>query len=477
MGYELGRAMTHLQAENLLDAVLLPGPDGCRRVDPMDPCLAELNASFQGAGLDSRHLIHDALFVALAGENADGRQFIPDVLTRGHWALTRSVSDSDPLVGLPVAGGGGVLLSPDPVGALACLARGWRRSLDLKILAITGTNGKTTTKDLARALLAGAGPTQATRGNFNNELGVPLTLLGLQSEARFAVVEMGASAVGDIDFLAGVAAPDVGIITNASAAHLEKFGSLENIVQGKGELLDHLSAQGTAILNADSPGFLDWQSRAAGPVVSWGRRTGDHRWEYEAQESLLILDGEGWPVPLPGLHNAANLCAAILACRALGVADQNLREGLTTFEASGHRSRLLTWRGRRVLDDCYNANPGSMQAAVHSLVAMKGKGRALAVLGRMAELGPDSAALHHETGRILSALGLDGLLAVGAGTEALVRGHAEKNPAHTQSLAHCEEAFAWLCENSRAGDAVLVKGSRSAGMEELIKLMEEDTPS
>lgn len=469
MGYALAAAVRHLREEGLLAGLLLPGRDGMHpAAEPGRP-----GVEFLGAGLDSRRLQPGALFVALAGEKVDGRRFAPDALARGHWVLTRPVGDDDPLAAVRCPGQAGVLLSAEPEKALACLGRRWRLELGIQVLAITGTNGKTTTKDLARALLSGAGPTQATPGNFNNQLGLPLTLLNLRPETRYAVIEMGASAVGEIAFLAGLARPDVGLITNASAAHLEEFGSLENIILGKGELLEELPAHGRAILNADSPGFADWSRRAVCSVISWGRERGDHRWSHDPAAETLLLDGVSWSVPLPGEHNAANLCAAILACRALGAEDEALRAGLAGFAGSEHRGRLLDWRRRRVLDDSYNANPGSMLAAARTLSSLRMPGRKVAVLGRMAELGPDAERLHEETGRALAGEGLDLLLAVGEGAAGLARGFETLGEART--LGTHEEAFTWLQIGTAAGDAILVKGSRSAAMDRVIQMMEQDT--
>ena len=381
------------------------------------------------------------------------------------------------LLGLPAAAGGGVLLASDPVRALSHLAAAWRRSLSVRVAAVTGTNGKTTTKDLLAALLAGAGPTWATAGNYNNDLGLPLTLLGLRPEHRFAVVEMGASAVGDIARLAPPAAPDVGVITNASEAHLAEFGSLDDIVQGKGELLEALPPDGTAVLNADSPGFRRWRDRARCPVVSFGRQAGDHRYGWQtaaaAGESAQIeLDGRTWPVPLPGEHNGANLVAAILAARALGVDDAVFASALAGFRGSAHRSTLLDMGGRTVLDDCYNANPRSMTAAAKLLVDLPGPGRNLAVLGRMAELGSRSGDLHRQTGRELVETGLDVVVAVGPETADLVDGFASGG-GESHYFPTLEAAAEWLADHVAAGERLLVKGSRSAGMEEILPLLQE----
>ncbi|MBE0566658.1 MAG: UDP-N-acetylmuramoyl-tripeptide--D-alanyl-D-alanine ligase, partial [Krumholzibacteria bacterium] len=402
--YTARQAGADLARAGLLDGMLV---ERAGALVPGDPGAAP--GGFLGAGLDSRQLGPGALFVALQGERVDGRGFAPAVLMAGHWVLTAAHRGPgpDPLAGAAAAPRTGALLCTDPVAALQELARCWRRSLTVPTVAVTGTNGKTTTKDLLAALLQAAGPIHATMGNLNNHLGVPVTLLGLRPEHRYAVVEMGASAVGEIARLAPLADPAVGIITNASPAHLAGFRSLEDIILGKGELVAALPPDGTAVLNAASPGFAQWRLRSAAPVVSFGPG-GDHPWSWRPApdgSGLLEIDQSEWPVPLPGEHNGANLAAAILAGRALGVGDATLRRGLAGFTGSPHRGVRLDLAGRRVLDDAYNANPRSMVVAARALLALPGPGRAVAVLGWMAELGPDSDAIHRQTGRELAAVG------------------------------------------------------------------------
>lgn len=475
-GYMIAKAAADLRSEGLLAGFLLPDSGQVTAFDEGSLDRIPPQDSFLGAGLDSRSLLPGELFVALPGERCDGRDFIPRVLTQGNWALTGlpARGTRDTLLGAPAPAGSGVLLSPDPARALARLSCLWRTSLGVKVVGITGSNGKTTTKDLLAALLGSAGPTLATRGNYNNELGLPLTLLGLRSSHRYAVVEMGASAVGDIAALAGLARPSVGIITNAAPAHLARFQSLTGVIRGKGELLQALPPEGTAILNADSPGFERWSTLAHCPVVSFGESAGDHRWTWRPDEQSaggwLSLDAGEWQVPLPGKHNAANLAAAILAARTLGLADDKMRQGLGSFQASAHRAQILKVGGRRILDDCYNANPASMGAACRMLVEMPGPGRNFAVLGAMAELGPTSEDLHLQTGKAVQATGVDVLVAVGEKARPLAAGFdATGDTSH-----YCPtrtEAAEWLANQTRPGDRLLIKGSRSVAMDQLIPLL------
>ncbi len=289
---------------------------------------------------------------------------------------------------------------------------------------------------------------------------------------------MGASAVGHIAARARLARPEVGVITNAAAAHLAEFGNLADIIEGKGEMVGALPPTGTAVLNADSPGFAAWCDRAPCAVVSWGRHLGDHRWSWQPGRidheapGLLNLDGDPWPVPLPGAHNGANLVAAILAARVLGLTDAAIREGLGAFRPSPHRGHLRRLGGRRVLDDAYNANPASMLAAARTLVELPG-GSATAVLGGMAELGPDSPRLHRECGAELAGLGLHRLLTVGELARDLAAGYmGAGGVAHT--CRDHEEAAAILATETTAGDRLLVKGSRSLAMETVIEILETE---
>ncbi len=454
--YRLREAATELAAAGLLSRALAGG----REVHA-----AALCGAFAGAVLDSRQVTTDVLFVALPGEHVDGRAFIASALAAGACALSDEV---DPTT-LPDHGT--VLVSPRPRAALARLAACWRaRQTTVHVIGVTGTNGKTTTKDLLVACLSAAGPVHATARNLNNDLGVPLTLLGLNATHRYAVVEMGASAVGEIAALGALAQPAIGIITNAAAAHLAGFGSLAGVIRGKGEMLDVLPPDGVAILNHDSPGFSDWQERAHGPVVTFGRDGGDHRWRWEPgagePAGWLHLDDTTWAVPLPGEHNAANLAAAVLAARAAGVDDAAIARGLASFAPSPHRGHVRRLGGRVLLDDCYNANPESLRGAAAALLTLQG-GVAWAAVGAMGELGDRSAILHHETGHALAALGIARLVAVGEAARPLVAGFDEGGGIAEYCATHARAADV-LAAATSPGDRILVKGSRSSAMEKLI---------
>jgi UDP-N-acetylmuramoyl-tripeptide--D-alanyl-D-alanine ligase len=475
--YSAEKAAADLKKAGLLTGLVLFGPDGPVQVAP-DGKSPGASGGFAGAGLDSRTLDSGELFVAVKGDHADGRNFVAQVLAGGHWVLADGTgwSPEEELAALnDQAAVAGVLVTDDVPAALAVLARRWRSGLPVRVAGVTGTNGKTTTKDFLAALLRGAGPTCATAGNFNNRLGLPLTVLQLAESDRFAVFEMGASAVGDIARLAPVAAPETAIITNAAPAHLAEFGSLEDIIEGKGEILDVLPSHGRAILNADSPGFADWRDRAPCPVASFGRSNADHVWTWRADGPeggpMLEMDGKTWPVPLPGPHNGANLAAAILAAGALGVGEEDMRRGLAGFAGSPHRGIILEMGGRTILDDCYNANPASMVAAGQALGKLPGRGGLLAVLGAMAELGDESRAIHEKTGRDLARGPVEVLVAVGENARALAEGF-DAGGAVGHYCAGLDEAADLVARLTTAGDRLLIKGSRSAAMEDILPLLE-----
>ncbi len=469
-GYTMHEAIADLQKVDLFDTCHLHLDGRWRSARDVSPPWPDL--VFQDAGIDSRTISAGELYVGLPGENTDGRHYVGSALRAGATiALTRSWEEggADPLLSGDPGHDAAVLLSPDPAAALSVLARCWRKRMPVRIAAITGTNGKTTTKDFLAALCGAAAPTHATAGNFNNDLGLPLTLLGLRRDHDLAVVEMGASGAGDIDRLATLASPQAGVITNASEAHLAGFGSLAEIVRTKGELLDHLPANGAAILNADSPGYDEWRDRTPCPVISFGVEAGDHRWHWQAADGggRLTLDGREIPVPLPGRYNGANMAAALLTAEFLIGRTLDVADAMSHYAGSPQRSRCLHVQGLILLDDTYNANPASMLTAAGATADLPGTGRVIAVLGAMAELGPRSEDLHTDTGYRLREAGVDILLAVGPGAAALATGFVS---AGGTSLT-CDDAIAAatdLADLVNPGDRILFKGSRSSAVERVL---------
>jgi len=470
--YRWEEAAADLRASGLLTAMLVHDRGEWSTLSADDVCP---DGSFLGAFLDSRAVEKEALFVALPGEHVDGRHYVGSALRSGAAAALTSEwngAGPDPVLSGDPGHDVIVFLVSEPQRALTVLADCWRTRLATPAVAVTGSNGKTTTKDLLLCLLSSCGATHATVGNYNNEIGLPLTLLGMREGHQWAVLELGASAPGDIDDLAALAQPRVGVITNAAGAHLEGFGSLDGVIATKGELLDHLPADGTAVLDRDGTGFESWRDRAPCPVIDWGQSGPCGVWSWKPADQggggVVTLDGETWMLPLPGRHNCANLIAAVLASRALTGETLDIAAALEQFSGSSHRNALHDAAGVTLLDDSYNANPSSVQAAARALMDLPGPGRRLAVLGQMAELGDQSIDLHFQTGSALCELGLDGLWTVGDLARPLADGFFSAG-GQAVSLPDVDAVLPAVLAAVEPGDFILVKGSRSAGMEHFVR--------
>lgn len=428
-----------------------------------------------GVATDSRDLVSGDLFVARRGTQADGHQFLDAAVAAGARAL---LVENAPAVAPAVP----VLRVPDTTAALGALARAWRRRLGLPLVAVTGSNGKTTTKEMLAAIFAvhvGARDrVLVTPGNWNNHVGLPLTLLGGSGSQRLGVVELGMNAPGEIATLTSIAEPQVGVITNAAEAHLERFGGMvDEVASAKAELWARLDAQGVAVINLDDPRLPALAAAHPGPRLTFGQAEGaDVRIESveplgpRGQRIRLRLLGVPLDVevPLLGRHHAWNAAAAAAAAHALGVRPATVREGLAQTLLPAHRAALTAVGDVVVLDDCYNANPASVRAAAASLKDLAGTGRLGALLGELRELGPGAAALHHALGRHLAREGFSVLIGLGPLCEALCEGAREgglRDVVHTHSGI---EAAAAAAARFLPGDRVLVKGSRAMGMEAVI---------
>lgn len=420
-----------------------------------------------GYSIDTRTLEPGDLFFALRGERSDGHEWAGRALGAGAAAavVRRDWSgDVDPARLLRV---------DDPAEALRTAGREARKHWGRTVVAITGSNGKTTTKDVLAALLASARPVSKTVGNLNNELGVPLTLLRIDDEAEAAVVEMGMNHAGEIRRLARLAIPDVGVVTNVSAAHIGHFDSIEGVAAAKRELIEELSSEATAVLNADDFRVRTFAEKHDGPSVTFGEsETADYRVEEiesTATGSAFRLAAKGgkavpFETKLPGRHNVLNIAAAVAAAAVLGMSAESLRGAVAGLESPAMRGQVYERAGVRVIDDCYNANPASMTAALRLLEGEQGR-RRIAVLGEMRELGAGSRSLHRETGR--SAAFADRLLAVGGDARELLSGAvgAGLDPKAAEFFETAEAAGDRLRELLASGDAVLFKGSRGVGLE------------
>jgi UDP-N-acetylmuramoyl-tripeptide--D-alanyl-D-alanine ligase len=437
---------------------------------PLAAHLVGDDCQFSGVSTDSRSLREGDLFVALRGEHFDGHDYLPQVAASGAVAALLSQPVDAPLPQLRVA---------DTQRALGELGRHNRQLYSGPLVAITGSSGKTTVKNLVSAILSRRGTTLATEGNFNNEIGVPLTLLRLAPDVEFAVVEMGAAAAGDIAWLCELGRPSIALLLNAMPAHLQGFGSVEDVAAAKGEIFDGLERGDFAVINADQPWAEAWRARAgAATVIDFGLQqsaaisASDVNCAGVEGVTFTALTPAGTiPVQLalPGLHNVANALAAIAVGLACELTLDEIRLGLESVAPVA--GRLLTTRtaaGANVIDDCYNANPGSVRAAIDLLAACQG--RRTLVLGAMRELGQTSALLHRQVAEYARDAGIEHLWGVGPELREGVDAFG------SQGRFFADRAAVLAAINGQFGatDTVLVKGSRSAGMEQVLQALLAD---
>lgn len=416
-----------------------------------------------GAAIDTRKLLPGNLFVALKGEHVDGHDYLSEAAAKGAVAaLVTHRVDSD----LPQ------VLVNDAALALGDLASAVRAQRKVRVVGITGSNGKTTVKTLVASILSRHGRTHVSSGNYNNELGLPLSLLAMPRDTEYAVFEMGAGKPGDIAYLAAIARPDIGLITLIAPAHLERMGSVEGVAETKGAIYQALPADGIAIINADDQ-FASFFGGLAGSrkVLRFGLNNpvdvGADIVEQRVDGSHFVLntpqgDAEV-SLPLPGRHNIANALAAASVALALDVPLEIIVAGLEQVPAvAGRLGREVASGGWSVIDDSYNANPSSMAAAIETLLLAAGE-RWL-VLGDMAELGTEARAMHAGMGAMARERGIDRLFAVGPLGAATV-------DAFGPGATHVEDKAALIAvlrAQLHSGVTCLVKGSRSAGMEQVV---------
>jgi UDP-N-acetylmuramoyl-tripeptide--D-alanyl-D-alanine ligase len=439
--------------------------------------VGEPGAVAAGVSTDSRAVAQGELFVALRGERFDGHEFVAAAAGRG---VAIFLIDAAWAADHQLPAGCCAVVVPDTLRALGDLAAWHRRRFKIKMVAVTGSNGKTTTKEMLARILTQTGPGLKTEGNLNNLIGLPLTLLRLTGKERWAVLELGMSEFGEIDRLAEIADPDLGIITNAFPAHLEHLGSVEGVARAKGELFLRLKPGAWAVYNVDDPLVSKCPTSALVNRLTFGLRGAEVS---SASIKTLGRKGESFTLRLPGeeqqvrlsaygRHNIYNALAAAAAAHALGVPGEVIRLGLEEFTPYDKRFQLEEIAGVVLIDDSYNANPASVAAALATLKEVREEGRAAAVLGDMLELGAGTKEAHLETGRFaagcverLYLLGdlaqqvADGALAAGMAPEAVLvaRDHEELS----------RELLAWV----KPGDCVLVKGSRGMRMERVAQAM------
>ncbi len=422
---------------------------------------------------DSRALKAADLFLALRGENFDGHTFVAEAARRG--AVGAVVENA--LEGLPP--GFAVIRVGDTLGALQQISANYRRQLPLQVVAITGSNGKTSTKDFTAAVLGENFHVTKTEGNFNNHIGLPLTMLRARGSDQIGVFEIGMNHPGEIAPLAALAAPDVVIITNIGVAHIEFMGSREAIAQEKGALAEALQPSGLVILNADDDFSKSIAARTKADAIYCGLSGGDVcatdlRQDFNGMKFRLCADDRcvDAELPVPGVHMVRNALLAVAAGRHFGLSLEECVEGLRKLRLTRGRLEQKIIRGVHVLDDTYNANPDSAAAALRTLAEMPCTGKRIAVLGRMAELGAESENGHRQVGKVAGELGIDCVLAIGAEPAWIAEEARRGGVANVLHLPSTEEAVAALETLASAGDVVLVKGSRSAKLERIVEGMQ-----
>lgn len=420
---------------------------------------------------DSRALKAGDLFLALRGESFDGHTFVAEAAKRG--ALGAIVQQ--PCPGLPPDFA--VIEVSDTLKALQLVATEYRRSLGLQVVCVTGSNGKTSTKDFTAAVLRERFQVTKTEGNFNNHIGLPLTMLRLRQGDRVGVLEIGMNHSGEIAPLAAMAQPDVGIITNIGIAHIENLGSRDAIAQEKGMLAEALPPSGTIILNADDEYSPSLAARTRADALMCGLsdtadiRAEDLRPDLSGMKFRLHAFGKSVEaqLPVPGVHMVQNALLAVGAGHVFGMSLEECAAALPNIQLTKGRLEMKIVRGVQMLDDSYNANPDSVKAALLTLSQMSTNGRRVAVLGRMGELGKESERGHRSVGQVASDLGFDCVISVGDEASLIAEEAWRGGVAKVVKAPSCEEAVKALRDFVHAGDLVLVKGSRSSRMERVIE--------
>jgi len=429
-----------------------------------DGILVGVDAAIQSVSINTRTLQPGDLYVAIKGLQFDGNEFISDAESSGAVAAMIHPGFTTKLPHIVVN---------DTRLALARLAGAWRDKASAKVVGITGSNGKTTVKEMTAAVLGTAGSVLYTQGNLNNDIGVPLTLLRLDDQHRFAVIEMGANHQGEIAYTSAIAKSDVVILNNAGAAHIEGFGSLDGIAKGKGEIVETLKADGVAVLNNDDKYFDYWTAIAGRrKVIAFGfHEHADVRAQYIKTDIInnafattfeLLAQGTSINVnlKLAGQHNVKNALASASAGLALGLTLEQIKNGLESVApVTGRLQPLISRLGNIVIDDTYNANADSLKAGVDVLINCRGPH--WVVIGAFNELGPDSPSIHADIGKLLSSKGVVRLLAIGSDAKNSVQSFGKG----ATFFAHQEELINTLTEELTGIETILIKGSRTQHME------------
>lgn len=419
--------------------------------------------------LDSREAGPGMVFWPLKGARFDAHKFIPEVMGKG---ALMSVMDAERAgdsladVYVPVE---------DTNKALLKLAKGYQRLFKVKKIAVTGSNGKTTTKEMLKAVLSAGFKTMATEGNLNNQIGVPKTLFRLKHSDEVAIVEMGTNAPGEIHPLSMTLEPDIAVITNIGASHLELLGDLDNVFREKLSIVDGLRKGGLLVINADDPRLSKLRTNKSYRVLTFGIRRGiikpeNLKWDSNACARFKLGRTE-FRLNVPGIHNVYNALAVIAVATSLRMSKSTIAAALEKFHAANMRMEIRQAAGFKIVSDCYNANPSSTRMALQTIGSLEAPARKIAVLGDMLELGEKSGELHREIGSLVPQMHFDLLLTVGKWSEnthqGAIQAGMDRNAA--QHFGSVEEVEEFLSENVRFGDVILVKGSRGMKMEDIVE--------
>ncbi len=455
------------------------GPDLLAAVEGERTCGAG-DYFFSGVSIDSRVIEPSQLFVAIKGKNHDGHDYIDDVLERGGSGFIVDRSCSRTVVERIRSSGGLCLSVNDTVQALGALARYRRRRTGVTIVAITGTNGKTTTKEMTARVLEERYHVLATAGNYNNEIGLPLTLLRLDGSHQVGVLELGMNAPGEIGRLTRICEPDIGVVLNVGEGHLASLGNIEGVARAKRELIEMMPKEGTAVLNADDPRVFKMAEKAGGRVMTFGQSERCDVRALNVQQTGAgsvfdtLLPGQERPVSVRingcGHHLVSNALAASAVGRLMNVDVRNIRRGLERFvPVPGRMTVIQTRAGFHVVDDTYNANPASMRAAIAGLGQLRGRNRGVFVFGDMYELGDQAESMHKAVGRLAAESGAALLFAAGDFSKTVAEGAVFAGMTKGKIVTGTkQELITALSASVRSGDWILVKGSRAMAMETVV---------
>jgi UDP-N-acetylmuramoyl-tripeptide--D-alanyl-D-alanine ligase len=435
---------------------------------------------FRGVSINSRTIEEEELFVCIQGEKFDGHNFLGEAIKKGAAGII--LSNPSHLSEDMISEGNSLfaIQSQNTLRALQELASYQRTRFPFQVVAVTGTNGKSTTKEMIASIIETKYKTLKTQGNLNNHIGLPLTLLARKPEHEVGVLEMGMSAAGEIKRLAEIAKPDIGVITNISAGHLDQLKTVKDVQAAKGELFDSLKEEGTAIVNADDPLVFELAKSLRAKKITYGieqpadvqasniQNKGSHGFTFTAK---IFNQSISVNLPQIGYCNIYNALAALAAGHSLGISGKDMSQGLEKYQQIPQRNEQIHYEGVTLINDAYNANPQSMREALKTLSEFNTQGKRFLIVGDMLELGPLSESAHHELGQEIILSNVDHLVTVGP-LASLVAESAKKNPRHPLQIGKFNthtEAVNYLLRNVEKGDCLLIKGSRGAKMENVIQ--------